>query len=69
MELAWGFIKDRDPEDCAPDWANVVDKWIDMFNVSGRFRVVPPVVCLLDNITARDYVESDVLDLDSLSIE
>ena len=63
------FIKDRDPEGENPDWSNLVDSWRGMIDESGRFRVKTAVACRLEDITARDYVESDVLDLDSLSVE
>ena len=33
----------------------------------GRFRSVDGVITSLDDLTARDYVESDPLDLDHLS--
>ena len=63
------FIKDRDPQGENPDWPDLVDSWSGLFDESGRFRVKAAVACRLEDITARDYVESDVLDLDSLSVE
>ena len=63
------FIKDRDPESESPDWPDLVDGWSELFDQSGRFHVKAAVACRLEDITARDYVESDVLDLDSLSVE
>ncbi len=66
--MIW-FIKERDPEDMNPDWPDLVDKWMGLFDDSGRFRVETAVACRLEDITACDYVESDLLDLDSLSVE
>lgn len=63
------FIKDRDPEGKSPDWPDLVDDWSELFDESGRFRVKAAVACRLGDITAHDYVESDVLDLDSLSVD
>ena len=63
------FIKDGDPKGENPDWPDLVDNWSGLFDETGRFRVKAAVACRLEDITARDYVESDVLDLDSLSVE
>lgn len=63
------FIKDRDPVSESPDWPDLVDGWSELFDQSGRFHVKAAVACRLEDITARDYVESDVLDLDSLSVD
>ena len=68
VELTIWFIKDRDPDDGNPDWPRFAERWSRMFDDTGRFRTVFPVVCRLDDIMARDYVESDVLDFDSLSV-
>ncbi|MDD9998306.1 MAG: hypothetical protein OXQ89_11235 [Rhodospirillaceae bacterium] len=67
--LAIWFIKDRDPQGQNPEWPDLVDSWSGLFDESGRFRVKTADACRLEDITARDYVESDVLDLDSLSVE
>ena len=68
VQLTWWFVKESEPEDCDAAWSDLVDKWIGLFDQSGRFRVDSAIVCQLDDITARDYVESDVLDLDRLSV-
>lgn len=41
--------------------------WLNRVQPEGRFRRVEGVVQTLDDLTARDYVESDPLDLDYLS--
>ena len=69
VELTIWFIKDRDPQGVDPDWSDLVDAWAGLFDESGRFRVGTAVACRLEDITARDYVESDVLDLDNLSVD
>jgi hypothetical protein len=68
VQLSWWFIKDADPGEVGKvDWPGWVDKWIKLFAQTERFNVVPPTVCRLEDMTARDYVESDRLDLDRLS--
>ena len=67
VRLNWWFIKDADPVDAPVDWSSFVDQWLALFDQTGRFRLEPPIACRLDDMTARDYVESDHLDLDRLS--
>ncbi len=69
VKLKVWFIRDRDPDDGTSDWSDQVDRYIKRFDQSGRFRVEAAVVRRLDQITARDYVESDMLDFDSLSLD
>ena len=68
VHLAWWFIKDSDPEDVDAYWPKFLDRWLDLFDRSGRFRVDSAIACRLEDLTAQDYVESDLLDLDRLSI-
>ena len=68
VHLSWWFIKEADPVDAPVDWSSFVDQWLALFDQTGRFRLEPPVACRLDDMTARDYVESDHLDLDRLSV-
>lgn len=44
-----------------------LDKWKELILPAARFSTVDWVVCGLEDLTARDYVESDPLDLDYLS--
>lgn len=44
-----------------------LEAWLRLVPASGRFKPVNGVVITLDDLTARDYVESDPLDLDHLS--
>ena len=68
VHLSWWFIKDADPVDAPVDWPLFVDRWIALFDQTSRFRLEPPIACRLEDMTARDYVESDRLDLDRLSV-
>ena len=68
VRLSWWFIKDADPADAEADWPTHMDRWLTLFDQTGRFRLDPPTACRLEDMTARDYVESDHLDLDRLSV-
>lgn len=67
VQLSWWFIKEADPVDVHINWPGFLDHWIALFDQAGRFRLDLPIACRLEDITARDYVESDRLDLDRLS--
>ena len=66
--LSWWFIKVLDPETAQVDWQEFMDQWLARFDQTGRFRLDAPIVCCLEDMTARDYIESDHLDLDRLSV-
>jgi hypothetical protein len=51
-----------------PRWDAFLDAWLKRVPATGRFAEVDGAVLTLDDLTARDYVESDQLDLDHLSI-
>jgi hypothetical protein len=68
VQLSWWFIKDADPLDVQVDWPTFLDQWLALFDQTGRFHLDPPIACRLEDMTARDYVESDHLDLDRLSV-
>jgi len=46
---------------------NISAAWLKRVPAAGRFATVDGAVLTLDDLTARDYVESDPLDLDHLS--
>ena len=54
--------------DVRADWPTFLEQWLALFEPRERFRLDPPIACRLEDITARDYVESDRLDLDRLSV-
>ena len=68
VQLSWWFIKEADPVDVQVDWQRFLDQWLALFDHTGRFRLDPPIACRLEDMTAHDYVESDHLDLDRLSL-
>lgn len=68
VEIAFWFIRDPDDTDFnGQNWATLLQRWLAMVPAADRFRQVEGVVTTLDDLTARDYVESDALDLDYLS--
>ena len=68
VQLSWWFIKDADPVGVQLDWPALLDRWLALFDQTGRFRLDPLIACRLEDMTASDYVESDHLDLDRLSV-
>ena len=48
-------------------WPDLLNSWLKLVPASGRFKAVEGQVVVLEDMTARDYVESDPLDLDHLS--
>ena len=49
------------------EWHQYLEKWLQLLPESGRFKSVHGLVVSLEDMTAKDYVESDPLDLDHLS--
>jgi hypothetical protein len=69
VELFFWFIRhtaDADFE--GKNWADLLKEWLKLVPPSGRFTSVDGQVATLDDMTARDYVDSDPLDLDHLSM-
>ena len=61
------FIKDGDPQGLEAEWFSQVDTWLDLVDRNGKFSIADPEVGRLEDFTARDYVESDRLDLNWVS--
>ena len=51
------------------DWDSVVDAWLRRTEPFGTIKSVDGAMIPLDELTAREYVDSDVLDLDYLTWE
>jgi hypothetical protein len=49
-------------------WADLLDAWLKLVPADGRFEIVDGQVTTLDDLTAAEYVNSDRLDLDHVSI-
>ena len=50
------------------DWHALLTQWLALFDQTGRYVLDPPVACHLEDMTARDYVESVPFNLDRLSV-
>lgn len=68
VELLFWFIRDGDqPNFEGMSWDTLLEHWLRLFPEAERFTSIDGVVVTLEDLTARDYVESDPLDLDHLS--
>ena len=68
VELMFWFIRNDDDSAFEPqDWEHCLKALPRPQSTFGRFVRVDGVVLTLDDLTGRDYVESDSLDLDHLS--
>jgi len=67
VEVTFFFIRDEEQVMFnGKSWDEWMESWLSRLPESSRFRDVGFVVCLED-LTAKEYVESDPLDLDHLS--
>lgn len=68
VDIMFWFIRNEDePDFKGQSWDKLLEGWLKLVPPTGRFNPVNGVVMTLDDMTARDYVESDPLDLDHLS--
>lgn len=68
IRLTFWFIRnENEPTFEQQGWDYYLEEWLKRIQARDRFIEVDGVVQTLDDLTARDYVESDRLDLDHLS--
>lgn len=68
VKLIFWFIRDADHQIFEGQrWDHFLEMWEKRLPAKGRFVDVQTVVLTHDDLTAREYVESDPLDLDHLS--
>ncbi len=68
VEIDLLFIRDETATEFAgKTWADWMSQWLKRVPAGGRFRRIDGVVQTLDDLSARDYLESDPLDLGYLS--
>jgi hypothetical protein len=68
VELTFWFIRNEDePTFKGMGWHELLKKWLDLVSESGRFKAIEGQVVTLEDFSAKDYIESDPLDLDHLS--
>lgn len=65
--MLWFIRNEDEPAFENQGWDHYLDAWLKRVTKKGRFVDVAGVVTTLDDMTAREYVESDLLDLDHLS--
>ncbi len=69
VEITFCFIRHREePSFEKQGWDHWLDAWLKRVPAGGRFTVVDGLVQTLDDLSARDYVDSDQLDLDHLTV-
>lgn len=69
IRLTFWFIKESGAETLfkTESWPKLLNKWLALLPPSGRFKSVEGQLTTLADMTAEEYVDSDVLDLDRLS--
>lgn len=67
VKVFFWFIHDSPPGGSSIEWDRHVESWLGLLTPIGRFRDFDGTASTLDDMTARDYVDSDRLDLDRLS--
>jgi hypothetical protein len=68
VEITFWFIPDDDDVEFeGKPWHDHLERWEKLLAPAGRFAKVHSAVRTLRDLTAREYVESDFLDLDHLS--
>jgi hypothetical protein len=68
VELIFWFIRaEKDDRFKGEEWHKLLDIWLQLLPTSGRFSSVYGFVKPLEDMTAKEYTQSDRLDLDRLS--
>lgn len=68
VELTFWFLRhESQPHFEGIAWDSFLESWLNLVPPGGRFTSVDGLVTTLADMTGRDYVESDPLDLDHLS--
>jgi hypothetical protein len=68
VELIFWFIRaETDDRFQNKEWHQLLDSWLKLLPATGRFNHVYGFVKSLEDMTAKEYTQSDRLDLDQLS--
>ena len=68
IQIMFWFIRDEEQVQFqGTQWTQLLEQWRKLIPASERFQSVEGQVVTLEDITAKEYVESDPLDLDHLS--
>ena len=68
VEIFFLFIRDEGKTDFkGKEWYYYLEQWLKLIKREGRFTSVEGKISTLEDLTAKDYVESDQLDLNFLT--
>lgn len=68
VSLMFWFIRPQDDDPFTDtEWSKFLSIWLDLTPTSRRYQSINGAVKLLEDLTAKEYVESRLLDLDRLS--
>jgi hypothetical protein len=68
VEIFFWFVRNTSDADFeGKSWADLHKDWLRLVPATGRFKSVNGQVAALQDMTAKDYIDSDPLDLDYLS--
>lgn len=68
-ELTFYFIREEEQDNFnGTKWYELKEQWLNLLPESGRFQSINGLVVSLEDMTAKEYIESDQLDLDHLSM-
>jgi hypothetical protein len=68
VDLLFWFVRNESHADFeGQSWAVLLEVWLKLVRPTGRFKSIDGQVISLEDMTAREYVDSDPLDLDNVS--
>lgn len=68
VDIFFWFIRDEGDADFEGKiWADLLKEWLKLVPITGRFKSIEGQVVTLQDMNAREHVDSDPLDLDHLS--
>lgn len=69
VDIFFWFLREEGNLDFeGKNWADLLREWLSLVPAMGRFHTVSGQVTTLEDMTAREYVDSDHLDLDYVSL-
>ncbi|MHB8255456.1 MAG: hypothetical protein ACYDEV_17650 [Acidiferrobacter sp.] len=69
VDIFFWFIREEgSPDFEGKNWADLLSGWLKLVPATDRFRSILGQVTTLEDMTARQYVDSDPLDLDYVSL-
>lgn len=69
IEIFFWFVREEGDADFeGTSWADLLKEWLKLVPTQGRFKTIEGQVVTLQDMKAAEYVDSDPLDLDHLSI-